>query len=195
LQKVKRFRAYSRVLYQEINACPFIFSIYVDSFVPDSDIKINGQVGHNLINLLSESEFFCFKIDKFLTNILELIINKVKNKKYSFKTIFTAYANNELKMLEIRFDFIEDYILSSIRNVANIENREEWEKRHDTGEFVKICAWCNKIFYNGKYESLDKVVYETDLFEGGGNSYIHPRNMWGMQKQGLWRISELIIIP
>lgn len=139
----------------------------LDSFVPDSDIKINGLVGHNLINLLSESEFFCYKIDKFLTNILELIINKVKNKKYSFKTIFTAYANNELKMLEIRFDFIEDYILSSIRNVANIENREEWEKRHDTGEFVKICAWCNKIFYNSKFQSLDKVVYETDLFERG----------------------------
>ncbi len=110
--------------------------------------------------------YFEFSNDEMLRQLLSKIFDRVRKFNKTFKTTYRCDDEENIRIFELVIEPLGKNILKLTHKLFKKEPRPhslDFTQRSDL--IYRMCAWCDKIFYNDRYIELDEAVNKMKIFE------------------------------
>lgn len=110
--------------------------------------------------------YFEFSNDEMLKRLLSKIFDKVRTLNKPFTTTYRCDDEVDLRIFKLTIEPMGNGFIKLKHELFKKEPRIkalDFSQRSDI--IYRMCAWCDKIFYNDQYIELDDAINKMKIFE------------------------------
>jgi hypothetical protein len=130
-----------------------------------NNILATENVKDNIVGV----NYFDFSYDEVLVNMLKNIFDKVRINEKTFSTTYRCDNDDYVRYFKLNIIPMKNQMIKLEHILTKQTKRKTSLKNFGrSSKTYKMCAWCNKVLYNGKYIKIEHAINELNIFDDEG---------------------------